>query len=735
MHSSLGDGDDGDGWRVVGLGLGRRPMDHTRSGTPKRPRVAREPWPASGGPPIGPGSARADAVGRPSVTVIEPSFTFALICALAAIYLYPAAMVARASAQRGPGHYADSNQDSQESAMAGQFYADMRDIRFNLIDFLNVPGLAQHERFKDLDVDLLNDVLDMAFTQSAEVLFPLNEPGDRIGARFADGAVTLPPGFKEAYKVYSESGWNGLSMPVEDGGQGLPVSAHIAVQELFTAANVNLMFTPGLTHGALGLVKEYGTADQKALYLDRMLSGEWAGTMCLTEPGAGTAVPDLRSTAVPIEGKAGFYKIKGQKIFISSGDHDLTDNIVHMVLARVQGDPPGSRGISLFIVPKIKVDAAGKLLERNDVTTVGIEEKLGIHGSSTCQLSFGDEGECEGWMLGKQGEGLRCMFKMMNEARIAVGLQGVAQSGLAYEWAVRYAKERIQGSRLSDARKADPERVAIIEHPDVRRMLLHMKALVQGGRALMLYAAHCLDCAETGEDEGERKRYMHQLEILTPIVKAWCSDEGFRACELAVQVHGGYGYIREYGVEQLLRDVKIASIYEGTNGVQAMDLLGRKIARGGGVMMMTMLNEVNKLINGPHKAGAFEAEIAQLAKARDTLAATAMSFGQAMMKGEVDYPAFHATNFLQMFGDTLVSWLLIRHAIKAQRLYDTRLQQKEVDPLDEHFGQFLGDDDEARFLHGKVATARYFAHNILPRVHARAAAIKSEDRSGLTMVF
>jgi hypothetical protein len=616
-----------------------------------------------------------------------------------------------------------------------EFYADMRDIRFNLFDFLNVGALTQAERFKDLDVEVMNDVLDMAYTQAAEVLFPVNASGDQEGVKLVDGTPRLPKGFKEAYKIFSESGWNGLSIPAEEGGQGFPRTLHIAAQELFTAANVNFMFTPGLTHGALGLVMEYGTADQKALYFERMLNGEWSGTMCLTEPAAGTAVPDLKSTASPIEGKPGFYKIKGQKIFISSGDQDITDNIVHMVLARVDGDPEDHRGVSLFIVPKMKVDARGKILGRNDVTCVGIEHKLGIHGSATCSLAFGDDGDCEGWLLGGQGEGLRIMFRMMNEARIAVGLQGVAQSGLAYEWSVRYAKERIQGSRLADSRKANPERVAIIEHPDVKRMLMHMRAITQGGRAMMLYGAYCMDQAETTSDEKEEKRYMHQVEILTPIIKAWCSDEGFKACELGVQVHGGYGYIREYGVEQLLRDVKIASIYEGTNGVQAMDLLGRKISRGGGVMMMTMLNEVNKLTNGPAKDGPFKAEIEALGKARDTLAATAMGFGQTMMKGDVDYPAFHAASFLQMFGDTIVAWLLIRQALIAAKLYDKRLQSKQVDPVDEHIGQFLVDDDEARYLHGKIATARYFVHNILPRVKARGAGIKSGDRSALDMVF
>jgi alkylation response protein AidB-like acyl-CoA dehydrogenase len=617
-----------------------------------------------------------------------------------------------------------------------EFYADMRDLRFNLFDFLDIAQFTKSERFKDADVDTMNDILDLALQQSAEILWPANHAGDSVGVKLENGQVTMPPGFKQVYKAFSESGWNGLSFRPEQGGQGFPFTVHMASQELFTAANVNFMFTPGLSHGVLGMIFEFGSADQKAMYAERLLTGEWTGTMCLTEPHAGTAVPDLKSIARPVEGKPGFFKIKGQKVFISSGDHDLADNIVHAVLARVDGDPSDHRGVSLFLVPKMKHDGNGKILGRNDVTCIAVEEKMGIHGSATCQLVFGEEDECEGWLLGGQGEGLRCMFKMMNEARIAVGLQGMALANLSYQRAVRYAKERVQGSRLADMRKANPERVAIIEHPDVKRMLLNMKALAEGSRALTLYGAYCLDQAELSTDEKTKNHWHYQLEILTPIIKAWCSDEGFNVCNTGVQVFGGYGYISEYGQEQLLRDVKIAAIYEGTNGVQAMDLLGRKISRGGGVMMMSVLNEINKTLNGPGKDdGPFSSEIAALAKARDILAGTAMAFGQSNMKGDVEFPAFHAVSFLQMFGDVLVGWLLVRQAQKAQVLYEKRLQDKQVDPMTEGLGSFLTDDSEARFLHGKIQTARHFIHQIMPRVGSVAAAIKTNDRSALTMVF
>lgn len=615
------------------------------------------------------------------------------------------------------------------------FHFDLRDLRFNLFDFLDVGSLSTHERFSEFDAGTVNDICEFGLAQATDVLAPMNEIGDVKGTLLRDGQVITPKGWKHMYDQYVAAGWNGLMQPVERGGQGCMMSVAVGVQEIFIGANLSFMFIPGLSVGALGMVSEFGTEEQRALYLGRMISGKWAGTMCLTEAGAGTAVPDLKSTARPIEDKPGYFNVKGQKIFISAGDQDVTENIVHMVLARVEGDPEGSRGISLFIVPKHKVDAKGNILGSNDVATVSIEEKLGIHASPTCQLSFGDEGDCEGWLLGEQGGGLKCMFKMMNEARIGVGAQGVAMGNLAYQRAVRYAKERVQGTRIQDMRKVDAERVPIIEHPDVRRNLLYMKAVSEGSRALVLYTANCFDRAAVATDEKERLKWVHQLEILTPISKAWSSDEGFKAAEVGIQIFGGYGYCREYGMEQILRDAKIASLYEGANGIQALDLLGRKISRGGGVMLMTMLNTINKLLNGPAKDGIFAAEIKALGKARDALAQTAMGFGQRMMKGDIGYAALHATPFLQMFGDTVIGWLLLQQAIIAQKLYNQRLEKFESDTVDVELGEFLTEDDEARYLHGKIATANFFIHQILPRVRARMASITSEDRSALDVIL
>jgi len=616
------------------------------------------------------------------------------------------------------------------------FKIDMRDIKFNLFDWLDIGQLTKFERYADYDQETMGDVLDACLAQATDVLAPLNEVGDRKGLKVVDGKVITPEGFQKAYDEYVQAGWIGLSHGVEDHGMGFPFSIAAATQEVFTAANISFLFTPGLTTGAVGLITAFGTAEQKKVYVEKMMTGTWSGTMALTEPHAGTAVPDLKTMAYPVDAETGKYKIKGQKIFISSGSHDLTPNIVHMVLARVDGDPPGSKGVSLFIVPSQKVGADGKLTgESNDVGLIGIEEKLGIHASPTCQLAFGENDDCEGWLIGGKGNGLRCMFQMMNEARISVGIQGVGLAGAAYQLALDYAKERVQGVRIEEARNRDAQRVAIIEHPDVRRNLMHIKAIVEASRAMISYGAHAADRLHVTEDAKERQKWEHVLEIFTPIIKAWCSDEGFKATELAVQVHGGYGYCREYGVEQYLRDSKIASIYEGTNGIQALDLLGRKISRGGGVMLMTVLNELNSFLKGPVSEGTFKKQAEMLGKTRDALAQTAMGFGKRMMKGDVAYAALHATPFLQMFGDVVGAWLLLDQALKAEELYKARLQKIGVAEDADNLAEALADDAEAKFLHGKITTAGFFCSQILPRALARRMSIETDDRSALAAIL
>jgi hypothetical protein len=615
-----------------------------------------------------------------------------------------------------------------------EWSVDIRDVRFNLFDFLNVGDLSKYELYQEYDAEMMGDVVDAARDQCTNLLAPLQEVGDATGLRFEGGRVHLPEGFSKAYQAFREAGWIGLSHRVEHGGMGFPFVMNAVTQAMFSGANLSFMFTPGLTTGAAGLIADFGTEEHHATYLGKMLSGEWTGTMCLTEAGAGTAVPDLKTAAFPVDPDKGVYKIKGQKVFISAGDHDLTENIVHMVLARVDGDPAGAKGVSLFIVPVRRADAAGSAGEFNDVTTVGIEHKLGIHASPTCTLSFGDNDDCLGYLIGGKGQGLGCMFRMMNEARIAVALQGVGLAAASYQKALAYAKERVQGTHITEMRNPDAARVAIIEHPDVRRNLMWMKALSEGSLAMTLYAAYCADREMTATEPKEKQRWEYQVEILTPIVKAWCSDEAFRAAELGIQVLGGYGYCREYGLEQYLRDAKILSLYEGTNGIQALDLLGRKIGRKGGVMMMTVLNEVNSFVNGDAANGPLAAEIVALGKARDAVASTAMGFAQRMMKGDMVYGALHATPFLQMFGDLLVGWLLTKQAATAQDMLEAKLAELGV-AADQDLGPVLADHAEARYLHGKVATAKFFCHHILPRVRARKSAVDSGDTSALDVVL
>ncbi len=610
------------------------------------------------------------------------------------------------------------------------FLSDMRDVRFTLYDVLKVGELCEQKPYADFDVSDFNDLLDAARDCASNVLYPLHEQGDRLGLSFEDGKVTLPPGWKEAYETYVEMGWNGLAIAEEHGGQGAPMVVHAATQDLFISANGSFCFTPGLTVGALNLINSFGSDEQKAIYQEKMLEGTWSGTMCLTEAGAGTAVPDLLTSARPIEGQPGKYKIKGQKIFISAGDQDLTENIVHMVLARVEGDPTGSKGVSLFIVPKLRPEGDG--LVPNDVTTVGCEEKMGIHACPTCTLSFGEEDDCVGWLIGGQGRGLRCMFQMMNEARIAVGAQGMGTASIAYLKAKAYAEERIQGTKLEDLKDPDAPRVKIIEHPDVKRMLMHMKAVAEGCRALVYYAAYCHDREQAASNDADKQRWEYQLEVLTPIVKAWCSDEAFRATELGIQVHGGYGYIKEYGLEQLARDVKIASLYEGTNGVQALDLLGRKISRKGGAMLMTLLGELGQFVSGPAKDGPLAKAVAALQEAQDLIPRVAFGFAQSNMTGDVAYPALHACSLLQIMGDVLVGWRLLVAGVEARKRLDGYLAEKGL--ADKSHAEQC-EDPEARFLHGKVAVARFFCFQILPRTHARFQSILSEDRSALDMVF
>jgi len=612
------------------------------------------------------------------------------------------------------------------------FSFDLRDVRFNLYEFLDVLELTKNPKFGDYDQELFDMTLDNGFRLAKEVIGPLNEPTDKEGCHHADGAVTMPQGFKEAYAKFCEGGWTAPTASAEWGGQGLPASVGLPVGEMMIAACCSFSFTPGLTRGAGNVIAVAGSDEQKARYLEKMYSGAWAGTMCLTEAQAGSAVGDIRTKAKPLgDGK---YLIEGEKIFITSGDHDLTENIIHLVLARVEGAEPGFKGLSQFIVPKMRVNDDGSLGESNDVTCARIEEKMGIHASSTCTMVFGEKGKCEAEILGEEGQGLPIMFNLMNEARIGVGLQGVALAAAAYEQARIYAFDRVQGVDITQMRDVNAPRVPIVEHPDVKRMLLEMKAIAEGGRALLLKTAHYADRIETTDDEAEKEKLHTFTGMLTPICKAYCTDQGFRATELGIQVLAGFGYCQDYPLEQYCRDVKIASIYEGTNGIQALDLLGRKVSRKGGMDFMTFMQEFNSWIEPLESHEVVGEMVKKVQAGRDAMGACVLHFGQSNMNKDLYYPVYCATPFLELFGHVVVGALLVAHAGVAADKLKAILDEAGADS-DEKKAEVLEQNGEAAFYHNKVQTAAFFVANKLNEVDGLKEMILGGDRSGLDVVF
>jgi len=449
-----------------------------------------------------------------------------------------------------------------------------------------IDELARHERFADASPDMVSAIVEGIGAFAAGEWAPLNRIGDIQGAKLENGSVSLPKGFAEAWRAYAEAGWNAIAPPREFGGQGLPFSLAVCALENLGSANMAFSLMPMLTVGAIEALIHHGSAAQQVLYLPKLVSGQWSGTMNLTEPQAGSDVGALRTTATPITDgpHTGKYHIAGTKIFITWGDHDLVENIIHLVLARTPGAPAGSRGISLFIVPKYHVNPDGSLGGRNDVKPLGLEHKLGIHASPTCVMGYGEQGSCIGEIVGHENEGLRAMFTMMNNARINVGAQGIQIAERAMQQAMRYARERIQSAR---AGAADKSPVAIVEHPDVRRMLLRMRALTEGGRALLYYTCGQVDRATLGDAAASAR-----AELLVPLVKAWGTDIGCEVASLGIQVHGGMGYMEETGAAQHFRDARISPIYEGTNGIQAMDLVTRKLGMDNGGVLTALMEEI-----------------------------------------------------------------------------------------------------------------------------------------------
>ncbi len=599
---------------------------------------------------------------------------------------------------------------------ATEYTVDLRDIRFVLFEQMKVDEqLKGVARYADFDRDTYDMMLDQAFAMAHDVLAPLNKAGDNPGATFdGKGNVTTPPGYKEAYKAVVESGLLAAGMNPEVGGIGLPHAVDVAMHEMLTGACTAFNIYTGLSRAAANLLcSDFCPEFFRPFAVQKIMAGEWAGTMCLTEAGAGTAVGDNRCKAAWTD-DPNVYHLTGEKIFISGADNDITKNIVHIVLARTPDAKAGTAGLSLFLVPKFIVTADGETTaERNDAMVVGIEHKMGINGSATCTLALGANGTCKGWRLGKEGQGMAIMFHMMNEARIGVGIQGLATASASYLNALDYAKDRVQGSSIENMKDANAPRVTINKHPDVRRMLMTMKVQVETMRSLIYSVANRLDRADNG-DPAQKEYLIGLVELMTPIVKAHCSDVGWEVCSTAVQVYGGYGYTKEYPVEQNLRDQRISAIYEGTNGVQAMDLLGRKMRQGSGILFMTWLDECNQELERAKATKRMDEEVSALERARDQLGATAMYLGSLGQNKNIRGAMLQATPFLNLFG-TVVLGL---HAVWQARVAHLAIEAGAAGA-------------DLQFYKGKVANARFYAKNVLPRATALAKIIQSGDESCL----
>ena len=576
-----------------------------------------------------------------------------------------------------------------------QQIADRRDVDFVLHEQLQVGDLSQNDLFAEFNKKTVDLIVSEARNLAIKEILPTQAEGDREGTPFDSGKVTVPESFHRAWELFKEGEWLAMIEDPEWGGQGMPRTVALAASDYMNGANFAFMMYGGLTHGAGKLVETFGTLEQKNLFLKKMYSGEWTGTMLLTEPEAGSDVGALTTTAVKNED--GTYSITGNKIFISSGEHNLAENIIHPVLARIEGAPEGTGGISLFIVPKFRVNDDGSLGEFNDVVCTGIEEKMGIHGNATCSMSLGSKGQCRGLLLGEENKGMRAMFVMMNEARLLVGIQAFACATASYLHAVNYARQRVQGRHLLNMMDKSAPSVPIIQHPDIRRMLLTMKAYVDGMRSLLYYVGMCEDKKSICDDEEEKAKYQGIVDLLIPVAKGYVSDKALEVCNMGVQIFGGYGYIKEYPMEQLLRDCRITPIYEGTNGIQAMDLLGRKLGMNKGKPIMDLMVEIQNTIAAARADSKTAGFAAKLEKALNKLGEVALHLGQTAMSPKVMTAFAHAYPFMEAAGDVILAWQLLWRATIASQKLGNGTKKKD-----------------AAFYEGQLKTAEFFIHTVLP---------------------
>ncbi|MGB8711612.1 MAG: acyl-CoA dehydrogenase C-terminal domain-containing protein [Onishia taeanensis] len=587
------------------------------------------------------------------------------------------------------------------------YQAPLRDLRFVMDELLDFPGhYAKLPGGDDATPDVVGAILEEGARFSREVLLPINQSGDREGCLLEGGEVKAPKGFKEAYRQYVEGGWPGLAAEPEFGGQGLPHSLGMALSEMTCATNLAWGMYPGLSHGAADALRHHGSDEQKATYLTKLVEGVWTGTMCLTEPHCGTDLGLIKTRAVPADD--GGYDISGTKIFISAGEHDLAENIVHLVLAKLPDAPEGSKGISLFVVPKYlpedMPDENGNPGARNGVSCGSLEHKMGIHGNATCVMNFDG---ARGYLVGRPHKGLSCMFTMMNVARIGVGIQGLGLMEASFQNSLAYARDRLQMRALSGAKAPAKPADPIIVHPDVRRMLLTQKAFAEGGRMLVMYTAQLVDLVEQGQDPAERERAETLLGLLTPIVKAFLTEVGFEATNEGVQVFGGHGFIKEWGMEQLVRDARITRLYEGTTGIQALDLLGRKVLMSQGETLKVFTKEIHQFCKAEADNSALQEFVAPLAGLNAEWGELTMGVGMKAMNDREEVGAA-SVDYLMYAGYVTLAYLFARAAKQSH--------------------QALGGEEDA-FYRAKLDTARFFYQRLLPRTRAHAEMIKAGGAS------
>lgn len=590
--------------------------------------------------------------------------------------------------------------------MGRNFYQrDDRDIKFVLKEHLGVERILDFDVYKGFSMDDFDMILDQAQKISANDIAPTFQDGDRQGCRFENGKVYVPESFHRCWDVFREGGWFSLAMKTEHGGQGLPLIIAEAAAEFFMSANFGFCCFSGLGAGNGNMIENYGSQKLKDLFCRKMYDGTWGGSMCLTEPSVGSDAHMVTTKAIP-DGET--YRLQGTKIFITSGEHNLTENIIHLVIARIEGAPAGAKGVSLFAVPKIWVNEDGSLSEANDVACIGIEHKMGMNASATCVLNFGENGNCRGHLVGEPGKGLAYMFQMVNGARMAVGLESVAFGASIYANVLAYAKERVQGTPFGKG----GERIHIVEHADIRRMLLNIKSLTEGMRALVYKAYFVEDLSKNCPEEADRKKAKRRLELLTPLVKAYCSDRIFEMGREGIQILGGCGFTKEYPVEQYTRDCKIFSIWDGTNFIQSADLVGRKLNMAGGTVFSEWVEEVTEFIRNHRSNAAFQQELDLLEEALQTIVGLAMDYGRYFAEGKLDLIPLTSTRFLDCMAEVAIGHLFLEQGFIASAKLEACVADQS-------------------FYRGKVDTVRYYCRNFLPQVFGRARIIKMEDMTAL----